>query len=149
MSLVVLDTNILVSSLWSKDGIPSKIVKMVLDKKLVICHDFRIMNEYKIVLNRPKFSFNPNDIHDLLDFFQKHGVSIIADQQEPTLRVEQAKLIFTDESDRKFYDVARTLVNQELNATLITGNLKHYPKKPFILSATEFFVTFAEVSGGI
>ena len=129
MNLVVLDTNIVVSSLWSKVGIPSKIVKMILDKELVICHDFRIMNEYKIVLNRPKFAFNTNDIHDLLDFFQKHGVSIIA---------EQAKVSFIDESDRKFYEVAKTLVKQGVNAALITGNLKHYPNEPFILSAAEF-----------
>ena len=60
MNLVVLDTNILVSALWSKGGIPSKIVKMVLERELVICYDFRIMNEYKNVLNRPKFSFNEN-----------------------------------------------------------------------------------------
>jgi len=129
MSLVVLDINIIVSSLWSKGGIPSKIVKMVLDKELVICHDYRIINEYKIVLNRPKFSFNPNDIHDLLDFFEKHGISIIA---------EQTKINFIDESDRKFYEAAKTLVKQGLDITLITGNLKHYPKEPFIMSAAEF-----------
>ena len=129
MNLVVLDTNILVSSLWSKGGVPWKIVKMVLDKEIIICHDFRIMNEYKNVLNRPKFAFNPKNIHVLLDFFQKQGVSIIA---------AQAKVNFIDGSDRKFYEVARTLVNQGLNVALITGNLKHYPNEPFILSATKF-----------
>ena len=134
MNLVVLDTNILVSSLWSKGGIPSIIVKKVLDKELVICHDFRIMNEYKNVLNRPKFAFNPNDIHDLLDFFQKHGISIIA---------EQTKVSLIDESDRKFFEVAGTLVKQGLNAALITGNLKHYPVESYILSAAEFFEIFS------
>ena len=132
MNLVVLDTNIIVSSLWNKNGIPNKIVKMVLDKELVICHDFRIINEYFEVLNRKKFAFNPKDVQDLLEFFQKHGVSVIS---------ERAKVSFMDESDRKFYEVARTF-----KASLVTGNLKHFPKEPFILSAAKFLKTVSTSS---
>ena len=130
MSFVVLDTNILVSSLWSIKGLPSKILKMVFDKQLIICHDYRILNEYSIVLNRPKFAFNPADINDVLDFFRKHGISVIA---------EEFTEIFLDESDRKFYEVTKTLIKQGIDATFITGNLKHYPKETFIQSAADFF----------
>jgi hypothetical protein len=38
-----------------------------------------------------------------------------------------------DESDRKFFDAAKTC-----GAVLITGNKKHYPPEPFILSPAEF-----------
>jgi predicted nucleic acid-binding protein len=43
----------------------------------------------------------------------------------------------TDESDRKFYDVAKTA-----EAFLVTGNMKHYPKEPFIVTPSEFANTF-------
>jgi hypothetical protein len=38
-----------------------------------------------------------------------------------------------NESDRKFYDVARTT-----DAILITGNTKHYPDEPFLLTSADF-----------
>ena len=46
-----------------------------------------------------------------------------------------------DESDRKFYDAAKFC-----NAYLLTGNKKHYPKDPLVLSPAEFLV-LAERSG--
>ena len=58
-----------------------RIAKMVLERKLIPCHDYRIFLEYKQVLLRPKFNFNPADVGDLLDFFQKSGISVTA---EPT-----------------------------------------------------------------
>ena len=38
-----------------------------------------------------------------------------------------------DEDDRVFYDIAKIA-----GAYLITGNLKHYPSKPFILTPSVF-----------
>jgi len=38
-----------------------------------------------------------------------------------------------DEDDRKFYDVAKSA-----EAFLITGNIRHYPKEPFIVSPSGF-----------
>ena len=124
MTLVVLDTNILISSLWSKNGAPAKVVQKVLENQLVICHDYRIMNEYKQVLHRPKFSFDPSDIRDLLEFIQRSGLSVTAEPDDA---------FFADESDRKFYDIAKSL-----GAYLITRNTKHYPAEPFVMSPADF-----------
>jgi hypothetical protein len=38
-----------------------------------------------------------------------------------------------DESDRKFYEIAKAA-----GAILITGNTKHYPDEPFIVTPTVF-----------
>jgi hypothetical protein len=38
-----------------------------------------------------------------------------------------------DETDRKFYDTAKAA-----GAMLITGNTKHYPDEPFILTPAAF-----------
>ena len=55
--LVVIDTNVLVSALWSKNGAPAKIISLVLQGKLIPCYDYRILSEYRTVLARPKFGF--------------------------------------------------------------------------------------------
>ena len=40
---------------------------------------------------------------------------------------------FADEDDRKFYEVAK-----QVNAKLITGNLKHFPEDPLVTTAADF-----------
>ena len=122
--MVVIDTNILVSALWSRDGTPAKIISMVLTGAIIPCYDYRIICEYREVLGRPKFGFSQGEINSLIDWFESNGQSIIA---EPTKRR------FTDDSDKKFYEVAK-----QCEAILIKGNLKHFPKDSKIMSASEF-----------
>ena len=122
--LVVVDTNILVSALWSKNGAPAQIVSKVLQGELIPCYDWRIMDEYRDVLQRPKFKFRPDEINSLLDWFKAIGKSVI---------VSEIKIDFTDEADKKFYEVAKFC-----NAKLITGNLKHFPEENFIMSVQDF-----------
>lgn len=124
MVLVVIDTNVLVSSLMSRNGSPAKIVSMILRGELIPCYDFRIINEYKNVLNRPKFGFSTAEISSLLDWFEFGGFSVVADPIDDE---------FIDESDKKFYEVAKSS-----GAILITGNLKHYPADEQVLSVLDF-----------
>ena len=49
----VIDTNILVSALWSPGGPPAQILGLVLQGTVRPCYDYRIMEEYRDVLNRP------------------------------------------------------------------------------------------------
>ena len=44
---------------------------------------------------------------------------------------------FADESDKKFYEVAK-----HCNAKLITGNLKHFPNDGIAISPTDFLDRF-------
>jgi putative PIN family toxin of toxin-antitoxin system len=122
--LVVIDTNILVSSLWSKSGTPAKIMSLVISGRLVPCYDYRIICEYKEVLSRPKFKFLPGEISALLDFVKHNGHSVIAEPLDTD---------FVDEADKKFYEVAK-----HCGATLITGNIKHFPNDSFIMTANDF-----------
>ena len=48
--LVVIDTNVLVSAFWSRDGVPAQIMALLLNQKIVPCYDERIMQEYEEVL---------------------------------------------------------------------------------------------------
>lgn len=121
---VVIDTNVLVSALWSRDGAPAKLVSLILNATLIPCYDYRIMCEYRAVLERPKFGFSQSEINSLLDWFESIGRSIVANPCNNSS---------IDESDKKFYEVAKFC-----HAKLITGNLKHYPNDPNILSVAEF-----------
>ena len=122
--LVVLDTNILVSSLWSKNGAPARVVSMILTGQLIPCYDYRIHTEYRQVLSRPRFNFSDGEIDSLLEWIETSGRSIVADPiNDP----------FIDESDKKFYEVAKFC-----GAILITGNLKHFPNDPQVMNVSSF-----------
>ena len=120
--LVVLDTNILVSSLWSRNGAPARVVSMILTGHLIPCYDYRILTEYRQVLSR--FNFSDGEIDSLLEWIETSGRSIVADPiNDP----------FIDESDKKFYEVAKFC-----GAILITGNLKHFPNDPQVMNVSSF-----------
>jgi len=124
MNKVVLDTNILVSALWNKHGSPAAVVRQVLEDNLMICYDSRIIAEYTYVLHRPEFPFETADINILLDWIKENGISVVAPKSE---------INFIDEDDRMFYEVAVFC-----NATLITGNTRHYPEESFIMTVISF-----------
>ncbi len=121
---VVIDTNILVSSLWSREGSPAKIMSMVFDGKLIPCYDYRILIEYREVLTRPKFDFSVSEVNSLLEWIEFYGNSVVA----TPLNID-----FIDEDDRKFFEVAKYC-----KAKLITGNLKHFPKDADVMSVADF-----------
>ena len=130
MRKVVLDTNILVSALWSKQGNPFKIVEMLFTNEITLYYTDAMIEEYREVLCRDKFNFSKDRVESLLYELKKNGV--IANSAI-------SAVMFTDETDRKFYDVAKTN-----DALLITGNTKHYPDEPFILTPLEFLLTLGE-----
>ena len=124
MMHVVLDTNILVSALWSRDGNPIKIIHLMPSGKIIPCYCNEMLNEYSTVLSRPKFGFSQVQVATLLKNIQMYGRSY---------QVSRSIVPLPDESDRAFYDVA-----QASNAILITGNAKHFPAEPFIMTPAAF-----------
>jgi putative PIN family toxin of toxin-antitoxin system len=126
--LVVLDTNILVSALWSRNGSPSQVLSLVINGRILPCHDYRILAEYIEVLRRPRFDFQQWEITDLLACIKNKGISVVA---------SPSALSFTDEDDKKFYEVAK-----HCGAKLITGNRKHFPLDDMVVSAADFLAEF-------
>jgi len=124
--IAVLDTNILVSALWTPNGKAAYIVNQAIAGRLKLCHDYRILAEYREVLSRPKFRFYDWQINFLLERLEKDGISVMPDALP--------QVPFTDESDRVFYEVAKFC-----RAPLVTGNLKHYPQDDCIVTLSEFY----------
>lgn len=123
---VVLDTNVLVSALWSPGRKPGEIVAAAIMGRFTVCYDFRIVEEYRRVLRYPKFGFSDWEVNALLEPLLKQGLSVVS--------TPLPDAPFTDESDRKFYEVARYC-----HAPLVTGNLAHFPGEPNIMSVAAFY----------
>ena len=122
---VVVDTNIIVSALINTNGLPAKILSLVLNEKVKLLYDNRIIFEYSEVLSRKEFGFNTEIINDMLDFFKHYGDFVNADH---------INVKFHDQTDKKFYEVFKTGKAQYL----VTGNKKHYPEDAAIISPKDF-----------
>jgi putative PIN family toxin of toxin-antitoxin system len=112
---VVVDTNVLVSGLLSPHGPPGRIVDGLIAEELRALFDDRMIDEYRDVLQRPKFGFEKREVADFLDHVVAAGEHVSA----PPLKVR-----LPDVDDLPFLEVA---VAAHADA-LITGNLKHFPR---------------------
>lgn len=86
-----------------------------------------ITKEYREVLLRKKFGFSGDLIEYLLSAIEKYGILVDPSPSGITL---------LDMKDVPFYDVV--LEKRDDNAYLITGNIRHFPKEPFIVTPREF-----------
>jgi putative PIN family toxin of toxin-antitoxin system len=126
---IVLDTNIIISAALSPKGNPAKILELVTtDDELQFCYNAAVMAEYQEVLSREHLKLSIKTQHRIINTIKKAGILI----DPPT-----STMPLPDESDRIFYDTAK-----EVNAYLITGNLKHYPEEPHILLPARFIEIF-------
>lgn len=82
------------------------------------------MAEYEEVLSRPHFDISDNERQSLFNYIRLNGVA--------TERTSFDEL-FADEDDRVFYEVALT----EEDSFLVTGNLKHYPVDPRVVTPAQ------------
>jgi putative PIN family toxin of toxin-antitoxin system len=126
---IVVDTNVLVSGLLSPHGPPGRIVDGLVAEELRALFDDRILDEYRDVLERPKFKFGVREIDDFLDQLVAAGEHVAA----PPLSVE-----LPDADDLPFLEVAAAGGAD----ALVTGNGKHFPRSArsgvSVVSPTEF-----------
>jgi putative PIN family toxin of toxin-antitoxin system len=113
---VVIDTNVLVSALLNPYGKPAAVLSLVLDEKVHICYDSRIIAEYIDVLNRPKFNLTAKEVDELIDFLKHSGNSCTASSE---------KVKSTHADDMPFAQVCLSIEAEYL----ITGNTGHFPKR--------------------
>ena len=127
---IVLDTNVIVSGVINPDGFPAKILNMVINGKLTINADSRILYEYNRVLRSRKFSFPEIYIVPLLNYISSESKPILPNPRSLDLK---------DPSDRPFVEVC---FHQDI--PLITGNIKHFKniKNIRLYSPKEFIEKF-------
>ena len=122
----VIDTNVIVSSILSShsDSATVLVRDNILDGKLIPLFNEEILAEYKDVLNRPKFKFPSSLVKAVLDAITSIGLYMD--------RTESGEL-FPDPKDAVFYEVA---LSKE-DSYLVTGNIKHFPKSPIVVTPAE------------
>lgn len=124
----VIDTNVLVSSLLSKHdtSATSQVVFRMILGEIVPVYSAEILAEYREVLSRKKFKFPLEQVEYLLNAIIEYGVLV---EPSPT-GVE-----LPDMKDLPFYEVV--LEKRSDDAYLVTGNIKHFPTEPFIITARQ------------
>lgn len=124
---VVIDTNVLISAMLKWNSIPGNVVELAFDGPIVPVLNEQIVEEYREVLSRPKFHLTEAIISDVLENIQRRGIFINADFIDIEL---------PDPKDRVFYEVVMEK-RKAGDAYLVTGNIKHFPIKPFIVTPRE------------
>lgn len=123
----VIDTNVIVSALISRlsDASPLKVMGYLYSGYIIPVWNDEILAEYKEVLSREKFHLNSFDIEEALAVFTTLGLRI---DKTPI-----ANETFPDPKDIVFYEVKMS----KEGAYLVTGNVKHFPKRPFVVTPRE------------
>ena len=124
----VIDTNVLVSALLSShaDAVTVQIIGRMISGEIIPVYSSEIMHAYHEVLSRKKFKFEQKMINYILSAIEKYGVLVNPSATGVTL---------PDMKDLPFYEVV--MEKREDDAYLVTGNLKHFPAEPFIVTARQ------------
>ena len=127
MIYAVIDTNVLVSALitHNPEAATAKVVRLLLNQGFIPMYDGNIIAEYEDVLHRPKFPILPDVADALISEILGCGLEVSRIAFEEPM---------PDEDDRVFYEV--TLSKND--SFLVTGNLKHYPVSPQVISPADF-----------
>ncbi|MBR2096701.1 MAG: putative toxin-antitoxin system toxin component, PIN family [Prevotella sp.] len=122
----VIDTNVLVSAFITKnlDSSTAKVWSAVLNGDITPMYNEEIIEEYTDVLHRMKFNVPEQLIKDAINHIIVNGV-----RGERVLSDD----FFTDPKDVVFFEVALS----KDDAYLVTGNTKHFPKKPIVVTPAE------------
>jgi putative PIN family toxin of toxin-antitoxin system len=113
MRLWVIDTNVVVSSLLNPHGAAARVLDAVLDGRVKLVYDARILAEYRDGLHRPRLKLAPGKITAFLNGLQSQMI------------VTPTPLAAAGPDLDDFVFVAAALAT--IDRTIVTGNLADYP----------------------
>lgn len=134
----VVDTNVIVSALLKRTSTPGKVVQHILAGIVIPVFSKEILSEYKEVLSRKKFNFSSKVIEDVIKMIIKNGIELsgIQTEEKPS-----------DPKDVIFYEV--TMDSRQTQDTfLVTGNIKDFPIKPFVVTPKEMMKIMEKEKNG-
>lgn len=125
----VVDTNVLISAMLSKnsDSATVQVINRMFLGDVIPLYSNVTMAEYKEVMARKKFNFLPEAVEYILMAIEKFGILVETNQEGIQL---------PDPKDIPFYEIV--LEKKEDSPYLITGNIKHFTKEPFVVTPAEF-----------
>ncbi len=108
----VLDTNVIVSGVLKPTSVPARLLDLAIAGKIPIACCEQLLAEYRTVLLRPKFAFDPWAVDQLVAQISARASHVVAMPQA---------LRSTDPKDQIILDLAVTT-----GAWLVTGNIRHF-----------------------
>lgn len=131
MIYAVIDTNVFVSAFITnnKRAATSLVFQHLLAGKIIPLYNDEILAEYREVLSRKKFHLSDEIVEIFLGTIEECGIHENRTPFDETM---------PDEDDRVFLEIS---LSRE-DSFLVTGNLKHYPKLPEVLTPAEFIARF-------
>ena len=129
MFYAVIDTNVLVSALLNINSNPGKVLLSVFNGETCPLLNAEIVAEYRDVLAREKFHFPAETVDIVIGRLAAVSMNLnAADGEYPEI---------SDPKDRCFFAVTMTGRLSE-DALLVTGNIRHFPAKPFVVTPAQF-----------
>ena len=130
----VIDTNVRVSALFSnhENSNPEIVINQVLEGNITPLVNASILQEYREVLSRPKFNFSESLISAFYDAFLELGIDTETEQLDSS--------VFPDKDDVVFYEVKMAVED----SYLVTGNIKHFPKNPLVVTPAQMVAVLKE-----
>ena len=123
---VVIDTNVLVSALMKPESIPGVILEEALSGRIMPLLNSEILDEYEEVLSRRKFKFDHRDIRVAIDGLVRRAAFVDAAPVDAYI---------PDTKDVVSYALTMEKRNEsDEEAYLVTGNQKHFPIRPFVVT---------------
>ncbi len=123
----MLDTNVIVSALIRKESVPGAVVNHALEGKIIPLVNAEILEEYNDVLRRQKFKFDEQAVEVIIAGIVSRAIYVDAVNTEE---------FFPDPKDAVFYEIVMES-RKEHDAYLVTGNLKYFPQRTFIVTPRE------------
>ena len=132
----VIDTNVIVSAMIKNNSVPGSILELTLDGPIVPLYNEDVLAEYRTVLLRKKFHLTEEIVDTIIGRMIESGLNIEA---------EPLDLVFNDPTDLKFYEIVMEH-RKEHDSLLVTGNLKHYPNEPFVVTPRQMLEIILETN---
>ena len=121
----VIDTNVIVSAFLKWNSVPGVVLQAVFNGFVIPVYNDEILNEYRNVLNRPKFGFSSELISETISQIESLGVMENA--------LETVAEAMPDPKDIVFYSIALSH-GKTAKTHLVTGNVKHFPANPIVIT---------------
>jgi len=115
MKCWVLDTNVVVSGLLSANGPCAQVLEAVMDGRVKLVYDARILAEYRDVLGRPRLKLKPAQVMHFLEALSGQ-MSVVP---------ERLAAIGPDPDDLVFVEVALAVPDR----TIVTCNIADFPSE--------------------
>jgi putative PIN family toxin of toxin-antitoxin system len=109
----VIDTNVVVSGLLNPHGSCARVLDAMLEGRMKLVYDARILAEYRDVLSRPRLKLAPGKVQAFLEGLR--GQMMVTPAALPDAGPDPADIVFIE---------AALAVPDR---TMVTGNLAHYP----------------------